>query len=184
MFADGIRVEGLRLFAKHRIEEGIQACVQYTRQQNPWESQMRTPELMKILLSYGTHAKAVIPELTKLANYFEKDEPDFPKELMKQKAKSVRDTIRAIEATTETPELIRLNNRSRNPKLPEARGARSKGRRFANPAKAPLKVFILAGQSNMEGHAEISTFDYIGKDPLTAPIAQGDAQSRWNSTGM
>jgi len=35
MFADGIRVEGLRLFAKHRIEEGIQACVRYTRQQNP-----------------------------------------------------------------------------------------------------------------------------------------------------
>jgi alpha-galactosidase len=34
----------------------------------------------------------------------------------------------------------------------------------------PLKVFILAGQSNMEGHAEISTFDYIGKDPLTAPL--------------
>ena len=31
----------------------------------------------------------------------------------------------------------------------------------------PLKVFILAGQSNMEGHAEISTFDYIGKDPKT-----------------
>lgn len=34
----------------------------------------------------------------------------------------------------------------------------------------PLKVFILAGQSNMEGHAMVSTFDYIGKDPLTAPI--------------
>ena len=34
----------------------------------------------------------------------------------------------------------------------------------------PLKVFILAGQSNMEGHAAISTFEYIGKDPLTAPI--------------
>ena len=34
----------------------------------------------------------------------------------------------------------------------------------------PLKVFILAGQSNMEGHAAISTFDYIGKDPLTAPL--------------
>jgi len=34
----------------------------------------------------------------------------------------------------------------------------------------PLKVFILAGQSNMEGHATISTFDYIGKDPLTAPL--------------
>ena len=34
----------------------------------------------------------------------------------------------------------------------------------------PLKVFILAGQSNMEGHAETRTFDYIGKDPLTAPL--------------
>ena len=34
----------------------------------------------------------------------------------------------------------------------------------------PLKVFILAGQSNMEGHAEIGTFDYIGDDPATAPL--------------
>ncbi len=36
--------------------------------------------------------------------------------------------------------------------------------------KQPLKVFILAGQSNMEGHAEIGTFDYIGDDPATAPL--------------
>ena len=109
MFADGIRVEGLRLLAKHHIEEGLQACVKYTREQNPWESQIRTPDLMKILLTYGTHAKAVIPDLTKLADYFEKDEPDFPKELMKQKAKCVRETIRAIDAATETPELVRLD---------------------------------------------------------------------------
>ena len=34
----------------------------------------------------------------------------------------------------------------------------------------PLRIFILAGQSNMEGHAEIRTFDYIGKDPATAPL--------------
>ena len=40
----------------------------------------------------------------------------------------------------------------------------------AAAATGPLKVFILAGQSNMEGHAAISTFDYIGQDPLTAPI--------------
>ena len=108
MFADTIRVEGLRLLAKHRIEEGIGACVKYTRDQNPWESQERTPELMKFLLSYGAHAKTVIPELTKIADYFEKDEPDFPEELMRMKAKSVRETIRAINASTESPELIRL----------------------------------------------------------------------------
>ena len=39
-----------------------------------------------------------------------------------------------------------------------------------NADAKPLKVFILAGQSNMEGHAAVSTFDYIGKDPLTAPM--------------
>ena len=36
----------------------------------------------------------------------------------------------------------------------------------------PLKVYILAGQSNMEGHARIETFDYIGDDPATAPMLQ------------
>jgi len=108
MFADSIRVEGLRLLAKHRIAEGISACVKYTRDQNPWASEHRTPELMKVLLSYGTHAKSVIPELTKIANYFEKDEKDFPKNLMLLKAKCVRETIVAIEASTDTPELSRL----------------------------------------------------------------------------
>jgi hypothetical protein len=34
---------------------------------------------------------------------------------------------------------------------------------------APLKVFVLAGQSNMEGHAKVETFDYLGDDPATAP---------------
>ena len=40
----------------------------------------------------------------------------------------------------------------------------------ASAEAKPLKVFILAGQSNMEGHAEVRTFDYISKDPLTAPL--------------
>src|SRR5262249_47358988 len=34
----------------------------------------------------------------------------------------------------------------------------------------PLRVFILAGQSNMEGHATVETFDYIGDDRATAPL--------------
>ncbi len=31
---------------------------------------------------------------------------------------------------------------------------------FCAEAK-PLKVFFLAGQSNMEGHARVETFDYL-----------------------
>ena len=34
----------------------------------------------------------------------------------------------------------------------------------------PLKVFILAGQSNMQGHAKVSTFDDLASDPKTAPL--------------
>ncbi|MCO6454018.1 MAG: hypothetical protein J5I93_01780 [Pirellulaceae bacterium] len=34
----------------------------------------------------------------------------------------------------------------------------------------PLRVFILAGQSNMEGHARVETFDYLGDDPATTPL--------------
>jgi hypothetical protein len=105
MFADTIRVEGLRILAKHRIKEGLAACVAYTRNQNPWDSQELTPELMKILLSYGANAKAVVPELKRIANYFEKEEPDFPEELMVMKAKCVREAIRAIEASKDSPEL-------------------------------------------------------------------------------
>lgn len=36
--------------------------------------------------------------------------------------------------------------------------------------KKPLKVFILAGQSNMQGHAQVRTFEHIGLDPQTAPM--------------
>ncbi|MFO0851291.1 MAG: sialate O-acetylesterase [Gemmataceae bacterium] len=40
----------------------------------------------------------------------------------------------------------------------------------AAAADAPLKVFILAGQSNMQGHAHVSTFDSMADDPKTAPL--------------
>lgn len=40
----------------------------------------------------------------------------------------------------------------------------------ASASGKPLRVYILAGQSNMEGHAKIETFDYIGDDPATAPL--------------
>ena len=38
--------------------------------------------------------------------------------------------------------------------------------------KGPLKVFILAGQSNMEGHAKVETFDYLSDDPKTVPTLE------------
>ncbi|MCX6873256.1 MAG: hypothetical protein NTW21_05530 [Verrucomicrobia bacterium] len=37
-------------------------------------------------------------------------------------------------------------------------------------AAKPLEVYILAGQSNMQGHVNVSTFDSMAGDPKTAPI--------------
>jgi hypothetical protein len=34
-----------------------------------------------------------------------------------------------------------------------------------NSFAKPLKVFILAGQSNMEGHAGVQTLDRLGEHP-------------------
>ncbi|TWT80324.1 hypothetical protein CA13_17370 [Planctomycetes bacterium CA13] len=40
----------------------------------------------------------------------------------------------------------------------------------SNPAKKPLRVFILAGQSNMQGHAHVRTIDAMRLNPKTAPL--------------
>ncbi|MFM7182309.1 MAG: DUF6288 domain-containing protein [Verrucomicrobiales bacterium] len=108
MFADEIRLGGCRLLSKHLVAEGVPVIVQYAREQNPWSSENRTPEIMKLLLPYGTHAKAMIPQLEKLAVYFESEELDFPKHLMIMKAKCLRETIETIKAATETPKLRRI----------------------------------------------------------------------------
>ncbi len=39
-------------------------------------------------------------------------------------------------------------------------------------SSTPLKVFILAGQSNMQGHANISTLESMAEDPKLAPLLQ------------
>ncbi|MFG0267841.1 MAG: hypothetical protein ACF8AM_22220 [Rhodopirellula sp. JB055] len=40
----------------------------------------------------------------------------------------------------------------------------------ASKSLPPLQVYILAGQSNMEGHAKVETIDYMREDPLPTPF--------------
>ena len=49
---------------------------------------------------------------------------------------------------------------------------RGQDRVLIESAAKPLKVYILAGQSNMVGTGAIKTFDYIGDDPKTAPLLE------------
>jgi hypothetical protein len=108
MFADEVRLAGLELFARHHIEDGIQACADYLVDQNPWASQERTPRILDILIAYGTHGKTVLPSLRATAARFEAGEPDFPPKLSKLKAEQVRAAIARIEAAQDGPELIRI----------------------------------------------------------------------------
>lgn len=42
---------------------------------------------------------------------------------------------------------------------------------IASPAIAkPLQIYILAGQSNMQGHAHVRTIEHVGMDPATKPM--------------
>lgn len=49
-------------------------------------------------------------------------------------------------------------------------GSFARGADAAQRKPAPLKVFILAGQSNMEGKAKVALMDYQAKQPATAPL--------------
>lgn len=40
----------------------------------------------------------------------------------------------------------------------------------ARGAAKPLQIYVLAGQSNMQGHAKVTTFEHIGMDPATRPM--------------
>ena len=66
MFADGIRLAGLQLLAKHRIEEGIPLCLELMDIQR-WNKNSRIMGNLKILDSYGPAAKAVLPGMRQLA---------------------------------------------------------------------------------------------------------------------
>ena len=49
-------------------------------------------------------------------------------------------------------------------------------------AAGPLKVYILAGQSNMQGHAQVRTFDRLALDPKTVPLLEEMRDADGNPT--
>ena len=70
--------------------------------------QDRVPQIMKVLVSYGAHAQAVIPQLEALADDYADGEPDFPRRLSKDKEAAVRKAIEQIKASQERPKLISI----------------------------------------------------------------------------
>jgi hypothetical protein len=65
MFADGIRLSGLELLARHRIQEGMPLCLQIM-DIHRWGKNARITRCLKILEMYGAAAKPVLPQIRQL----------------------------------------------------------------------------------------------------------------------
>lgn len=102
MFADGIRLSGLEVFAKHGIEEGIELCVE-VMEPDRWGAKNRIGRCLRSLQQYGSAADAVLPQLEELEADFSKRR-NFDKEI-----ELLRKTISAIKDDVDPPQLRQLD---------------------------------------------------------------------------
>jgi len=65
MFANGIRLSGLEILAKHRISEGMPLCLDIMDIEN-WGKKDRITKCLKTLQSYGGAAQPLLPKLAEL----------------------------------------------------------------------------------------------------------------------
>jgi len=103
MFADGIRISGLKLLAKHQIEEGIPLCIDVI-EIGRWGGGRRLKICMDILVKYGSAAKPMIPRLEEIKKGQE-DRHDTKRAAPHIEA--IEKTIQKIESSNES---IRLRS--------------------------------------------------------------------------
>lgn len=104
MFAGGVRVEGLKLFAKHKIAEGLPLCIPVMDIES-WGKQGRIGGVLDAIETYGAGAKSILPELKKLETDLRKHSE--AKNLVPF-ADRVKTIVAKLEASTETVELRSL----------------------------------------------------------------------------
>jgi hypothetical protein len=101
MFADGVRIAGLKVFAKHKIKEGIPLCLSFLDLER-WNKRSRIEACLEAVADYGPAAKPLLPELRQL----EKDLLAHPEAKgLQGQVEQVRKIIRDLETTTATVEL-------------------------------------------------------------------------------
>ena len=105
MFASGIRLKGLELFAKLRIREGLPLCTQIM-ELDKWGKRSRISRCLNIVKLYGGAAKPIIPDLRKVEQQLLQHRE--AKGLAPQ-IEQVRQTIAYIENAKETPTLRSLD---------------------------------------------------------------------------
>ena len=101
MFADGIRLSGLELLARHRIREGMPLCLDVMDIER-WGKRNRITSCLKTLATYGGAAKPMLPRLRQL----EKDLTAHPEAKgLKPVVDQLSTLIEEIENSKEAVEL-------------------------------------------------------------------------------
>lgn len=110
MFASGIRDEGLKILAKHNVQEGMQAGVDYLASSwNQWGSGGRTPKILKSLVQFGVNAQAIIPQLEQIAEQMDAADAKKRERSRSNHGQLVRDAIEKIKNSDKKPVMIRID---------------------------------------------------------------------------
>ena len=108
MFGNEIRMGGFKALTKYHFKEGIEAGVIFAKTQGGHGSESRTGRIMKELVTYGSAARGVIPELKELITSFNEavKRREFPGgELNNRRVSAVEEAIKAIETAKDQPKL-------------------------------------------------------------------------------
>lgn len=108
MFAAGIRLSGLELFAKHRIREGLPLCIDVMEIEK-WGKQVRIARCLQILGIYGSAAKSELPRLRELEKVLTSH---GEAKSMTSQVENLRKLITSIEKGGEPVELRSLRDES------------------------------------------------------------------------
>jgi hypothetical protein len=101
MFGDGVRLAGLDLLSRLHIREGMSLCIS-VMEPGRWGAGNRIPKCLDYLGRYGTHARAMLPQLRRARADLLNFAPHA------QHAALVEKTISSIEASKALPTMLDL----------------------------------------------------------------------------
>lgn len=113
MFSNEIRMSTFKALTRLRFQEGIEAGIDFAFTQSGHGSEVRTGEVMKEIIPYGSAAQPFIPRMRELSVRFNKEVEDvaFPSGgLNQQRVGAVEDAIRAIQSATDAPKMRTLSD--------------------------------------------------------------------------
>ncbi len=102
MFGDGIRLAGLDLLSRLHIREGMGLCVSVLEPAR-WGAGKRVGPCLGYLLRYGTHAKAVLPQLKEIRTQLI---AGAPKKGPNEQLDELDKCIATIESSSASPTLV------------------------------------------------------------------------------